>query len=218
MPTSNFKRITWPFWSFLWFSSILPYIHKARTVPYIKPQLHSIFITLQSLKIIRSLIQCHWTRYKYRHTISRSPHAYARTTTFRQTMIISLQIPIMMILPHSMPYNLCHENKYKKITVSPLQYQFCVSTFPQHEKDLFQTADACCTIHGIPNASKFFNSEELSCYEIAQWRRTQVQGLSLAVSRLTVSWLKKYKLHATKKKKSMGPKCSLWLEMCLYRV
>ena len=76
-----------------------------------------------------------------------------------------------------------------------------MSAFQHHKQDLFQISDACHTIHWIPTASKFVNSEEVSCYETAQWRRTQVQGLSLALSRLTVPWLKKYKLYVTKKKK-----------------
>lgn len=109
----------------------------------------------------------------------------------------------------------CHITFATKKHKRKSQYQFRVSTFLQHKKDLFQTADACCTIYGIPNPSKFFNSEELSCYEIAQWRRTQVQGLSLAVSRLTVPWLKKYMLRIKKKN---GTKIfTFGLQMCLYR-
>jgi hypothetical protein len=56
-----------------------------------------------------------------RHIISRSPHVYARAPTFRQTMIISQQIPVMMILPQSMPSNLClHENHSLSFTVAVL--------------------------------------------------------------------------------------------------
>jgi len=163
MPTSNFKRITWPSWSF-------PYKRRARSTLHWATTAFNVYypsITQNytvSDRVLLKKLQI--------HTISRSPHVYARAPTFRQTMIISLQIPIMMILPHSMPYNLCHGKMYKKITVSPLQYQFCVSTFQQHKQDLLQIADACCTIHWIPTASKFFNTEELSCYETAQWRRT----------------------------------------------
>jgi hypothetical protein len=98
----------------------------------------------------------------------------------------------------------CHitfamENPTRKSQSLLYSNKFVWLTFQQHKQDLFQIADACCTIHWIPTASKFFNSEEFSCFEIAQWRRTQVQGLSLAVSRLNVPCLKKYELHVTKK-------------------
>lgn len=178
MPTTNFKRSTWPSWEFSWFSSILPYkriLRSATTAFNVYYRSITHFYTVSDAVLLNKL-QIGLPMCMSGLPPSDKPSSSPTKSLSWWSYLIQCHITFAI------------EKPSRKSESLPYSSSLVCLTFQRHKQDLYQIADACCTIHWIPTASKFFNAEEFSCHEIAQWRRTQVQGLSIVVSRLTVPY------------------------------